>query len=100
MALVSPIKKEVEKAAHDIDVLNRLYNVYFQGGEDDPPRKERQALDSLVAKIKSLLATSGNASDKFQANTLVSRYQSMAGRWDRIIRNIENGTTIRPKKRE
>jgi hypothetical protein len=100
MALVSPIKKDVEKAARDIDALNRLYNVYFQGGEEDPPRRERKELDSLVVKIKSLLAASGNASDKFQANTLISRYQTMAARWDKLIRNIENGTTTRPKRRE
>jgi hypothetical protein len=100
MALESPIKKDVEKAGRDLDGLQRLYNVYFQGAEEDPPHEQRRALDNLIAKIKSQIALATNASDKFQANALVNRYQSMAARWDRMLRGIEDGTIIRPKKRE
>ena len=100
MALTSPLKAEVEQANRGIDHLHRLYNIYFQGGEDDPPRKERKALDELVGGIKSKLASATNSSDKFMANTLVSRYQSMAARWDKHLRCIENGTIKRPKKRK
>lgn len=100
MALESPMKKDVEKAGRELDALQRLYNIYFQGAEDEPPRAERRALDALIVKIKSQLAIAANASDKFQANTLVSRYQTTAARWDKTLRGIENGTIIRPKKRE
>ncbi len=100
MALENPLKKDVEKAGRDIDALNRLYNVYFQGGEEDPPRNERKALDSLVANIRAQVATSNNAADKFQANSLYTRYQSMTGKWDKQVRAIENGTAMRPKKRK
>jgi hypothetical protein len=100
MALESPLKKDVEKAGRDLDALHRLYNVYFSGAEEDPPRTERRALESLIAKIKSQLATATNSSDKFQANTLISRFQSTAARWDKTLRGIEAGTIARPKKRE
>lgn len=100
MALESPIKKDVEKASKDLDALQRLYNVYFQGGEDDPPKMQRRNLDDLVEKIKSQVATASNAGDKFQANGLVSRYRTMAARWDKMLRGIETGTIPRPKKRK
>lgn len=100
MALESPLKKDVEKASRDLDILHRMYNVYFQGAEEDPPRNERKALDTLIAKIKTQVAGVANASDKFQANTLIARYQTTANRWDKTLRGIENGSIVRPKKRD
>jgi hypothetical protein len=100
MALESAIKKDVDKATREVEALNRLYNVYFQGGEEDPPRPQRAALESTIAKIKSQVAMATNAGDKFQANALVSRFQTMAAKWDKTLRGIENGTIPRPKKRE
>jgi len=99
MALVSPLKKDVEKAAKDIDNLNRLYNIYFSGAEDDPPANERKALDSLIAQIKAQVAKPSNSADKFQANSVVSRFQVICGKWDKTLRAIESGTIVRPKKR-
>lgn len=100
MALESPIKKEIDKATRDLESLQRLYNVYFQGGEEDPPRQERRALDSTLAKIKSQLPMISNAADRFQANALLNRYNSLAARWDKTLRGIEEGSIPRPKKRE
>lgn len=97
---MSPLKKDVEKASRDLESLNRLYNVYFSGAEEEPPRNERKTLDTLVAKIKTMVATATNSADKFQANTLVSRYQSSCTKWDKTLRGIEAGTIPRPKKRE
>lgn len=100
MALESPLKKDVTLATKELDNMQRLYNVYFQGGEEDPPRKERKALDTMILKIKTNLITATNAADKFQANSLINRYQSMASKWDRHLRGIENGTIAIPKKRD
>lgn len=100
MALISPLKADVEKAGREIDALNRLYNVYFQGGEEDPPRQQRKNLDTIMAKIKSQIAIATNASDKFQANALYTRYLTMSTKWDKHIRGIEAGTIARPKNRD
>jgi hypothetical protein len=100
MALVTPLKQDVEKALRDLDGLQRLFNVYFQGGEEDPPLPQRRALESLMAKIQSQMALSTNASDKFQANALFTRYKSMSARWDKTLRAIETGQIPRPKKRD
>ena len=100
MALISPFKADIDKATRDLETLNRLYNVYFQGGEEDPPREQRRALDGLIDKIKNQTATATNASDKFQANSLYSRYRTMAAKWDKHINGILNGSIPIPKKRE
>ncbi len=100
MALISPLKQDLDKATREMEALNRLYNVYFQGGEDEPPRQQRKNLDTIMAKIKSQLATATNAGDKFQANNLYTRFQSMSAKWDKHLRGIENGTIVRPKNRE
>lgn len=100
MALESPLKKDVEKVGRDLDALQRLYNVFFQGAEEDPPREQRRALEASITKIKSQIPMANNASEKFQANALVNRYQSMTARWDKTLRGIEDGTIVRPKKRE
>jgi hypothetical protein len=100
MALESPLKKDIDKADREIEMLNRLYNVYFQGGEEDPPRPQRKSLDDLVDRIKTQLATATNASDKFRANALCNRYRTMCVKWDKHLRGIEQGTIIRPQKRD
>ena len=98
--MISPLKADVEKATRELEALNRLYNVYFQGGEEDPPRTQRKSLEALVAKIKSQLPMTSNAGDKFQANALHARYQSMSAKWDKHLNGIEAGTIPIPKNRE
>lgn len=100
MAIESPLKKDVQKATKDLDSLQRLFNVFFQGGIEDPPLKERKQFEALLSKIKSQTAASNNAGDKFQANALVTRFQGMAARWDKTLNGILNGTIAKPKKRE
>ncbi len=100
MAIISPFKADIEKATRELEALNRLYNVYFQGGEEEPPRQQRKNLDTLVDKIKNQLMTATNAGDKFQANSLYNRYKTLCNKWDKHLRGIENGTIPIPKNRE
>jgi len=100
MALISPLKADIDKCTRELEALNRLYNVYFQGGEEDPPRPQRKALDTLVEKIKSQMPMASNAGDKFQANALYSRYRTMTTKWDKQLRGIEAGTIVIPKNRK
>lgn len=100
MALVSPLKQDIDKATRDVEMMQRLYNVYFQGGEDDPPKAQRAALDQLIQKIKSAVATSSNTTDKFAATTLVNRFELLKAKWDKGLRDIETGVVPKPKKRK
>jgi hypothetical protein len=100
MALISPIKADIDKATRELEALNRLYNVYFQGGEEDPPRPQRKSLDTLIDKIKAQIPQSPNAGDKFQANAIYNRYKTLTTKWDKHLRGIEAGTIVVPKNRE
>jgi len=100
MALVSPLKQDIDKATRDVETMQRLYNVYFQGGADDAPKQQRVALDQLIQKIKSAVAVSSNTTDKFAATTLVNRYQMLKAKWDKTLNDIQTGVIPKPKKRK
>jgi hypothetical protein len=100
MALESPLKKEAELASKEIEALNRQYNIYFTGGEDDPPRDKRRALDQIFQKLKAKIATTPNASDKFFANSVVARYQLFTSKWDKQLKGIEEGRIPRPNQKK
>jgi hypothetical protein len=100
MALVSPLKQDLDKAQREVEVLNRLYNVYFQGGEDEPPKTQRKQLDALIAKIKAAARISTNAADKFLADSVTNKFQMLSVRWDKTMRDIESGIIPKPKKRK
>jgi hypothetical protein len=97
MAIESPLKKEAERASKEIEALNRHYNIYFSGAEEDPPREKRRALDDVFLKLKQKVATSANASDKFFANSVIARYQLFVSKWDKQLKSIEEGKVIRPR---
>ena len=100
MALESPIKKEAEHASKEIEALNRQYNTYFTGGEEDPPREQRRALDLAFRALKAKIATATNASDKFFANSVVARYQLFCSKWDKQLKGIEEGRIPRPNQKK
>ncbi|MGZ3694412.1 MAG: hypothetical protein ACXWQO_09525 [Bdellovibrionota bacterium] len=100
MALENPIKKDLDKVAKDLEALQRLYNVYFGGGEEEPPTNQRRALDSLIAKIKAQVPSLTNSGDRFAANALTSKYQVYSSKWDKTLRAIEAGTIVLPRMRK
>lgn len=99
MALESALKKDVEKASRDLDGLTRLYNVYFGGGEEEPPKMQRQQVDQAMTKIRAQLPSASNSADRFQANALLSKHQVLTAKWDKSLRAIEAGTLVLPKMR-
>lgn len=100
MALESPLKKDIEQATRDLDHLQRLYNIYFGGGEEEPPKNQRARFDKLIEKIKAQVPSAANSGDRFQANALTSKYQVYSSKWDKTLRMIEAGTLVLPKKRK
>ena len=100
MAIESPLKKEAEQASKEIEALNRFYNVYFSGAEEDPPREKRRALDQAFKKIKQKVASSSNSSDKFFANSVIARYQLFCSKWDKQLKGIEEGKIVRPNQKK
>ena len=100
MAMETPLKKDVDRALKEIEILNRMYNQYFSGAEEDPPREKRRDLDALMVSIKSAVATATNASAKFAANSAVAKYHTHTAKWDKQMKLLEQGLFVRPPKRK
>jgi len=100
MALESPLKKDVLKARRDIELLNRKYNMYFSGADEDMPREFRKQLGILIDKIKAATAIASSTADKFLANSVIAQFQINAAKWDKTLKLIEDGRLVIPKKRD
>ena len=83
---ITALLNQVEQGIKDLEIA---YELYFTGIEKRAPEKLRV---NLTKKIRNLLALHITQNDlKFKLNSLSSRYQSYSGRWDRILRMIDEG---------
>ena len=83
---VTALLNQVEVEIKDLDIA---YENYFTGVERVAPEKARQA---LAKQFRKLLTTHVTQNDlRFRLNSLSARFQSYSGRWDRILRMIDEG---------
>jgi hypothetical protein len=83
---ITALLNQVEQGIKELEIA---YELYFTGIEKRAPEKLRV---NLTKKIRNLLALHITQNDlKFKLNSLSSRYQSYSGRWDRILRMIDEG---------
>ena len=73
-----------------IDRLKVLYEQYFIGLEKLPPSVPRREAEKLLTFLSS--QTIGNTGLRFRYLSLVRRWKTYAERWDKVLREIENGT--------
>ncbi len=93
--------KQFEIVLHDAEIklkrLKALYEQWFQGIERLEPTVPRKELDrtfELLNKEKPR-----NTAAKFKLNTLQARYNTYTSHWQRIARQIEEGTYDRDIRR-
>jgi hypothetical protein len=84
----------------DLDILdtkiNKLkadYEQYFTKALKKEPAALREEIDRIILKCSNQQAT--NTSLKFRYSTLTSKYTSYKQFWNRILRQIEEGTYVR-----
>ncbi len=84
----------------DLDILdtkiNKVkvdYEGYFAGILKREPAALREEIDRLIFKYADRLIT--NTALKFRYSAITSKYASYKQFWDRILREIENGTYAR-----
>ena len=83
---ITALLNQVEQGIKDLEIA---YELYFTGIEKRAPEKLRA---NLTKKIRNLLALHITQNGlKFKLNSLSYRYQSYSGRWDRILRMIDEG---------
>jgi hypothetical protein len=70
--------------------LRLLYDQWFHGLERAEPQNQRREIDRLIADLKNQQVR--NTALKFRLNQLVQRYMTYHTYWQRITRQIEEGT--------
>lgn len=89
------LKDKVEEVAILIQRLDRAFTFYFTGFEKKPPLKMYERLQREVKKLHDVADGLKNSAERFTVQTLLSRFASYRIKWDRGMRDIEEGR-IRP----
>lgn len=86
--------KEYEVLLHDAEIklarLKALYEQYFQGIEKLEPSVPRKDLDRLMDTLRR--AQPRNTALRFRLQMLIAKYGTYQTYWQRIARQIEEGT--------
>ncbi|MEM1416152.1 MAG: hypothetical protein AAGH15_14690, partial [Myxococcota bacterium] len=80
-----------------LDRLKAKYEQYFQGVERTPPADERDKLTRVMRDLQR--AQPNNTALKFKYQSLKQRWVTLGMYWDRVVRQIEEGTYYRDVQR-
>jgi hypothetical protein len=83
----------MDQAGPLIEQVNHLYNMFFSGAEKKPPIERRKHLEQVMASIQ--LTSKPTPSIQFRANNLMSGFQTHRDRWDRMLKELEDGKRSR-----
>lgn len=86
---------EIEAKLNELDQrisnLRVSYEQYFVGVDRRPPTQQRQDLVRLLHDLEHKIFIQ-NTAQKFRLRSLVQRFQTYKTYWDRILKQIEEGT--------
>ena len=84
------IDQHLKELSSQIDRLRVLYEQYFLGMEKMPPVVTRREADKVLQMLGA--QSIGNTAMRFRYQTLLRRWKTYTERWDKVVREIENGT--------
>jgi hypothetical protein len=94
MGQLDPKAKEfeaqIDSVENRLDRLRSLYEQYFQGIERIEPSMERNAVKRVFQNLRKIRIR--NTALRFRFNQLVARMSSYENYWNRIVRQMEEGT--------
>ena len=82
-------------ADRGIQKLRIEYEKFFVGAESVPPDALRL---SVAAQIKSLRTSKLSSVDSFRVNSIEAKYNSYSEMFERRLRRLEEGRSIRPRR--
>jgi hypothetical protein len=83
------IEKEFSDFEAAIAKLSREYDVFLFGSSGRLPAEGRRQLEARARALS--LQQIDSASERYQFNTLIGRYNAQLDRWDRAVREKEEG---------
>ena|SRR3989344_3158976 len=96
----SPLKIAIEAALHQVDAVHQAYQKYFLGVDRKPPIVKRQQLDRAIMLLRKEAPKLASPTALFQVNSVIAKYATFANRWDKVMKQIEDGTYPGFKKRD
>jgi hypothetical protein len=84
------LESEIQAVEKETDNLRTLFEMYFQGIERQPPTQKRDALKRRVMNLRT--TTVRNTELRFRINQLVAKFSSYDTYWNRVLRQMEEGT--------
>lgn len=89
---------DIKKALEALERLRIEYEKYFIGVETREPEDELRRVERMVRRIfgRQIIRTA----DRFQVENLRSKWVSLSNYWNRVRREIEEGTYFRHRFRK
>ncbi len=91
------ISQELDRISEEIDKLHTKFEQYFLGREKKSPQIEREKLLKRLRLIQSRYLK--NTMLRFKFGTVMSKMVTYGQYWDRIFKEMENGTFDRRRFR-
>ncbi len=82
--------RELEGLSNTLEVLRRKYDQYFIGLEKVEPGLEREQFERALAKSKLLRSPLNTV--RYRYGEFLARVRLYQGHWQRVLREIEEGT--------
>src|SRR6201996_7242816 len=79
--------------ANKIERLKVLYEQYFMGIEKLEPQVSRKEVTRVMLTLQQQYIR--NTAMRFKFNTMLQKWQIYVTYWNRVLREIENGTYVR-----
>jgi len=84
------IQKDIQDLTKQLENLRKIYEQYFLGIVREEPTKLRKDVKDLIQKNYGVPIQ--NATLKFQLQQAVARYNTYTTYWDRILKQMEEGS--------
>lgn len=95
----APSQKQIDhllqRLERRIEMLKKQYRRYFLGIDNRPPMQLRKQVVREVFELEQLFIS--NTAQKFRLRSLVQSFNTHKTRWNRIMRQIEEGTYKRDR---
>lgn len=85
------LRKTVSRLIVSIEHLDRDFNFYFTGREKLPPIKTLEKLKREVNILMRSGESSKNSAEKYLVQSFVEKFTSYRTKWERGVRDIEEG---------
>ena len=91
------VPRALDELEERIDKLKIRHEQYFLGIEPREPLQERRAVERAIRFLRSQVIS--NTALKFRFHSLIQRFTTLKTYWDRVQRQIEEGTYRRDLQR-